>query len=326
MPDHEPVVQEEGPGLEANQVPAAVEPPDMPAGASVRVLDFRQPNLLTAGQLRKLRARHDDFVRALATRLSIYFRLEFGLKILDIQTQLFQGLIQVLPAATHMTLFKVPALNGTALVEISSRFSLGLIDRILGGAGKVVELQRELSDLDVAVLDHGIRLILSEWIPGILHLPQSSPEFVGHEINPQFLQIAAADTPMLVLSLQAQMGELTDTVRIVCPFPMIERIFRELEPVSEAVKSQPAPLPEPAVQWNESLDEINVPLTAAWSGIQIKAETLAHLQPGDMLPLSPDLFNKVQVRLAKITKFVGCLGQLNERWAIELNAPAKTHV
>jgi flagellar motor switch protein FliM len=223
-------------------------------------------------------------------------------------------------------MFKVPTLTGTGLVEFSPRFSLALLDRMLGGAGTVLDLHRDLTDLEVAVLDHAVRLILSEWLPGILQLPQNHVDFVGHEINPRFLQVAADDIPMLALSLEAQMGEITDTIRIACPFPMVASILGQLEPVSEAVKVQPAPVVEQPLEWNSRLDEINVPVTAAWSGLQIKAQTLAHLQPGDTLPLSPDLFNKVQIRFAKITKFVGSLGQANERWAIELNAPAKTHV
>ncbi|MDB6034820.1 MAG: flagellar motor switch protein FliM [Verrucomicrobiales bacterium] len=326
MPDQELAVQEEGLNLETNRGPVPVEAQEVPDRTSVRVLDFRQPNLLTPGQMRKLRARHEDFVRSLATRLSIYFRLEFGLKILDIQTPLFPRFIQMLPAATHMAMFKVPTLTGTGLVEFSPRFSLALLDRMLGGTGTVLDLGRELSDLEVAVLDHAIRLILNEWLPGILQLPQNQVDFVGHEINPRFLQVAGDDVPMLTLSLEAQMGGSTDTIRIACPFPMVASILGQLEPVSEAVKTPRAAIIHPPLKWNSRLDEINVPLTAAWSGLQIKAETLAHLKPGDTLPLSPDLFNKVQVRLAKITKFVGSLGQANERWAIELNAPATTHV
>lgn len=323
MLNQEPAVQEETVDLDPSPVPPVAPAEQTPPQAAVKVCDFRQPSLLSAAEMRKLRARHEDFIRSLATRLSIYFRLEFGLKLQDLQTQLYPRFIQSLPSASHISTFKVAGLNGTGLVDFSPRFGMTLLDRLLGGAGTPLPLEREMTELEVAVLDHAVGLMLGEWVPGIFRLAQNSAQITAHETNPRFLQAAAEDTPMLVLSMEAQMGEIIETIRITCPFSMFESVLREFAPAAEASKPQPAPAPQPQLQWNPRLDEIKVPLSATWSDIQVKAEKLARLQPGDVLPLSPALFNKVQVRLAKIPKFIGCLGQANERWAVEVQAPAK---
>lgn len=324
MPDQEPAVQDETATLDPSPAPPLVG--QTPAQAEVKVCDFRQPSLLSAAEMRKLRARHDDFIRSLATRLSIYFRLEFSLKLQDLQTQLYPRFIQSLPPVSHISAFKVAGLNGTGLVDFSPRFAMTLLDRMLGGVGTPLTLGREMTELEVAVLDHAVALMLSEWAPGIFRLAQNSTQINAHETNPRFLQTAAEDTSMLVLSMEAQMGEIIETIRITCPFSMFESVLRELTPVAEVSKLQSTPAPQAPLQWNSRLDEIKVPLSATWSDIQVKAEKLARLQPGDVLPLSPTLFNNVQVRLARIPKFVGCLGQANERWAVEVQAPAKTQL
>src|SRR4051794_19348505 len=89
--------------------PQAVEQP-------VKGFDFRQPSLLTAGQLRKMQFRHDEFIRSLTTRLSIYFRTEIQLKVSDFQTQIYSRLIGNLPGATQITLFKANSLPGIGLM------------------------------------------------------------------------------------------------------------------------------------------------------------------------------------------------------------------
>src|SRR6266446_484431 len=48
--------------------------------------NLRKPSLLTAGELRRLRLRHDEFARSLATRLSIHLRLEIGVHIAGLDT------------------------------------------------------------------------------------------------------------------------------------------------------------------------------------------------------------------------------------------------
>src|SRR5438045_3249599 len=118
-------------GSAASPVPAAAVPVPEP----VKAFDFRQPSLLTAGQLRKLQFRHDDFIRSLTTRLSIYFRTEFNLKVSDFQTLLYSRLVGSLPGATQITLFKVDSLAGIGLIQMSPTFGIALVDRLLGGSG-----------------------------------------------------------------------------------------------------------------------------------------------------------------------------------------------
>src|SRR3954469_21267399 len=115
---------------------AGTAPSPAPAAAvpePVKAFDFRQPSLLTAGQLRKLQFRHDDFIRSLTTRLSIYFRTEFDLKVSDFQTVLYPRLLGSLPGTTQITLFKVDSLAGIGLIQMSPAFAIALVDRLLGG-------------------------------------------------------------------------------------------------------------------------------------------------------------------------------------------------
>src|SRR5262245_16951791 len=52
---------------------------------NIQPYDFRHPVFLSPGELRRLRIRHEEFIRALAARLSIYLRLEFSLQMSKLQ-------------------------------------------------------------------------------------------------------------------------------------------------------------------------------------------------------------------------------------------------
>ena len=64
-----------------------------------------------------------------------------------------------------------------------------------------------------------------------------------------------------------------------------------------------------------------MPLTAEWHGLSIKARDLAHLKIGDVLPVDPRCSTEVEVRLAKIPKFLARLGKRGNSWAVELIKP-----
>jgi flagellar motor switch protein FliM len=122
-----------------------------PADA-LRSYDFRQSGFLAPSELRRLRMRHEQFVRGLAGRLAMFVRGEFFLRLADLQIVAYQKLTENLPGPTHITLFKVEPLKGTGLLLIPPHLGLSLVDRLLGGSGRTTEPVRDLSEIEVALI------------------------------------------------------------------------------------------------------------------------------------------------------------------------------
>src|SRR5258708_32883675 len=91
---------------------------------AIQPYDFRNPVFLSAGELRKLRVQHEDFIEALAARLSIYLRTEFTLQMCQLETLTYQKFVETLPSQTHLTLFKVEPLRGICVLDINPRLGL----------------------------------------------------------------------------------------------------------------------------------------------------------------------------------------------------------
>src|SRR5258706_14277955 len=53
---------------------------------SIQAYDFRNPAYLEAGELRKLRIEHEQYLGRIAALLSIYVRMEFTLQMSKLQT------------------------------------------------------------------------------------------------------------------------------------------------------------------------------------------------------------------------------------------------
>src|SRR5581483_12355888 len=71
----------------------------------IRSHDFRQSGFLAASELRRIRQRHEQFVRSLAARLAIFLRLEFRLQLSKIQIVGYQKFTESLPNPSYITLF-----------------------------------------------------------------------------------------------------------------------------------------------------------------------------------------------------------------------------
>ena len=104
--------------------------------ADIRGHDFRQSGFLAPSELRRIRQRHEQFIRSLAARLAIFLRLEFSLQLSKVQIVGYQKFTENLPSPTHITLFKTDPLKGVGLLVIPPRLGLTLVDRLLGGSGQ----------------------------------------------------------------------------------------------------------------------------------------------------------------------------------------------
>ncbi|MEW6159432.1 MAG: flagellar motor switch protein FliM [Verrucomicrobiota bacterium] len=287
------------------------------AASSVRPHDFRRSAILPAREMRKLRQRQEEFVRAVADRLTLYLRLDFTVELNELQTISYQKLINSFPTPTHLTLFKLEPLRGVCLLDIAPRLGLALVDRLLGGPAMPAG-DRDLSEIEVALLDQIVHILLDEWGRQWNDLQPLQPELLGHENNACYLQSSPGDTTMLLVKLQTKFGENSGLIQFAFPYYTVEPLLRQLAPAMEKTPAETAPAPAAPVQWNPAWDDISVSIVAEWNALELTARELASLKPGDVIQLTPQCVNQVQLRLADIPKYRGRLGTSGKQWAVEV--------
>ena len=290
---------------------------------SIQPYDFRHPIFLSASELRKLRLRHEEFLRALAARLSIYLRLELSLQMSKLQTVSFQKFTEGLTSPTHLTLFKVEPLRGICILEIHPRLGLTIVDRLMGGPAHSVSHDHDLSEIEVALLDRAVHVILAEWGNHWSVNQELRPVLLGHETNGRFLHTAAHDTVMLTLCIETTLGDCHEQMQIGFPFYTLEPLMRQCNQALEASTQEVAPAPAARPKWNQVLEQVRIPVVAEWHGLELTVNELARLQVGDVLQLDPACTQQVQVRLASLPKFAGRLGTQGDKWAVELTEMLK---
>jgi len=283
----------------------------------VRNYDFRQSGFLAPSELRRIRLRHEQFVRSLAARLAMFLRLEFAVQLGKLQIVGYLKFTEGLPNPTHITLFKIDPLKGVGLLVIPPRFGLGLVDRMLGGPGKMPETAGELSEIEVALVDQVSTLLVNEWCAHWPEMRELRPAYLGHENNSRFLQTATPETAMLIITLNAGAGELSESVQLAFPYATVEPLMRLLAPaglpetdVIAALSARP--------RWNSEFDDVRVPLVAEWQGLKLAAGDIADLKKGAVLMLDPQCAAQVQLNLNRMPKFIGRPGTRAGNWAVEL--------
>ncbi len=308
--------------------PATVAAPAGETGSpekeAIQAYDFRNPMLLSLGELRKLRLHQEEFTQSAAARLSVHLRSEFSLQLTGLKTVAYQKLAESWGRPAHLTLFKMEPLRGVAILEISTQLGACMVDRLMGGPGQSSPTDQEISEIEKVLLEQTVQVILEEWCGHWSSLKELKPVILGYESNGSFIQSASPETIMLVISMAAGFGECKGQVQIGVPYAGVDSLIHRFCQGVETVSPPTPPMPQSAAwKWNGCFDDVSVLVTAEWEGLEMTAHQILALKVGDVLPLDVQDVQRVNVRVADMFKFQGRPGTLDGKWAVELTKVIK---
>lgn len=306
---------------ETSAPPAAAPISAAPASAPAapQVYELSQRTLFSGPEFRRLQADYEEIRRGCAMRLAVLFRTEVDFTLAALHTPTFRQFATGLGRPTHLTLFKIEPLRGIGVLEISPALGLVLTDRLMGGAGGPNLPGRDLTEIEVALLDQVAHLLTEAWC-GYWTGRDFKSALLGHENDGRYLQTSPSESPLLVAQFEMKIGETAGRLQLALPLvtldPIIQKLRVELKPPTEASTPAPAAVKLPA--WNPALDDVDLALHAHLPGPQVTAREIPKLKIGDVLQLPAEAANLVQLNLGGKSRFLGRLGSRDNHWAVEI--------
>lgn len=287
-----------------------------PKGTRIEPYDFRNPIFLTEVELRRVRIRHEEFIRYLAARLSIFLRLEYSLKMSRLSTLTYSKFTETIPNPAHVVLFKIEQLFGVGVIDINPRLALTMVDRMLGGKGHSVQGERYLTEIETNLVDDVVSIVLEEWCRQWKTEHELDTSIIGHESNGRFLETSPPDAIMLVLSMEAGVGDCSETIQIGIPYYTLEPIIKKMHEAKE--RDLGLDIASAESSWQSSFNEISIPVQAEWDGDSLTAKEVLHLRPGDVLRFPKTVLKRTRVRLSNTIRFTGEIGLENGKVAVKI--------
>jgi flagellar motor switch protein FliM len=288
----------------------------------VEAYDFRNPAFLSEAELRRLRLLHEDFIRYLSARLSLYLRMEFGLKMAKLTTVTYSKFTESLPNPTHLSLFKVEPLVGVGILDINPRLALTIADRLLGGRGHSVKAERYLTEIEVALIEDVILILLEEWCAQWKSEQELRPLIIGQENNGRFLQTSPRDAIMLAMTLECNFGDCSEQLQIGVPYYTIEPVVKKMQ--ARRHKDTAVTVTAKRAEWQSSYDGIKVPVRAEWAAFDLTLREITSLRVGDVIEMHPSVCADTRVLLNGTQKFIGTVGLDTDHVAIQLTRKLAT--
>lgn len=300
---------------------------DQPSNAVKQVFSFKsyKPDLLSPDKLRRLRTKHESLVHSFNSTLSMFLRKDFTLRITRLDTITHNNLIDLLPGATHLTLFRLDPFPGMGVLEITTSLGLTVVTRMLGSTGHAVKAERDFTEIEFRLMAQFAEMILREYTAmWRAYEQQLNVVVMGYENSARFLKLGtgAPDSLIVFLSMEARFGDSTGFIRIAVPYLTLEPLIRKV--ITELLAATPAAeVPSPVIstlQIPAPMLEMPITVQARWEGLQLTVEELQSLRKDDVLVLDQTIPNRTTLYLGGVLKYLGQIGRKDDQLTIRISS------
>ncbi|MDQ3809933.1 MAG: flagellar motor switch protein FliM [Chloroflexota bacterium] len=286
---------------------------------SIKLYDFRRPDKFSKEHIRAIQNIHETFARVTASSLSSYLRATTTVSLSSIEQVVYDEYIQQLPNPTLVNLVELHPLSGRIVVELNMNLGLAMLDRMMGGPGKVSSRRTELTDIEMALLRSLGSTVTAALKDGWAAVADLQPVLVDTVLNAELVRAALAGDIAALLLFEVHMLGLSGMLSICVPHPVIEPLMDRLNtqawfsPSSRKVDSE-----HERLNLAHGLSRARLPLSVELGSTTITLGELLDIRVGDVLRLDRSADGELPVLAGKRARFVARPGTLGGNRAVQV--------
>jgi flagellar motor switch protein FliM len=265
--------------------------------AGIQLYDFRRPNRVSKDRLRALEAMYERLAKSLEGWLIGRLRGGVEANVQSIEQVSFGEFVLSLPSPCASFVFDVSDSGGQqGVIDLDLGFAFYVVDRLFGGTGEPVALNRALTNIERKVVrmvaERICALLVETWHD---HVPLQLT-LSGFDSVPEMLQAANREDPVLVANLAVRTGAQTGRIAISLPFVALEKFFSSQG--NRRIKNPVVSAEERAasrVLAQELLLETPLQLSARLPEFHLSMREISALKPGAVVATGIRLDAEVEV-------------------------------
>ncbi len=314
-------------GFDTAMPAAAATPvsPVIPAGAAKNVqgYDFSRASKFSKDQIRTLQMIHETFARLFSSTLSAKIRALTRIKVVSVEEVTYEDFISTVSNPSIISIFGLPPMEGNAVLDISPQIGFPLMDRLLGGSGEEEEDARELTDIEInimeSILTDALNFLKESWSNVIT----VSPKLEVLESNPYFVQIVPPNEMIILVNFEAEIGEKSGRMNLALPYVMLETVLPKLSIQKWFATYRRTIAPDTPLKVEKRLLKTNVMVSAELGSTRISLKDFLNLDVGDVLQLQTRVSDEIEVFVGNKLKFKGRPGLIGKSIAVQTTSVVK---
>ena len=297
-------------------------------GPKVKEYDFMSPKKFSREQLKLLDNIFDNFSRMLSLQLASMLRISCQMAILQVEEEDYKEFnnalndsVLVAMIGMHNQEHRID--DKQILLELSRPISFSIIDRMLGGNGSGYNIDRDYTDIELALMEYLFKQML-----GLLKNSWSNYIEIDHtldmiETNSRLMQSIQPDESVAIVVIEITLEDnLKGNMNICLPAASLEEIFKVFNSKYIRIprKDDPEVEQERKGIIMKGLKASPLYVSAVLGKTQITLKDFLGLQIGDVITLNTPLEeNRITVCVEDLPWFTGMIGTKKKKYAVKID-------
>ncbi len=290
----------------------------------INTYDFKSPKKFTKERMSIVENLYEGFSRSLATYLTGLLQVYCEVSVSKIEECRYQeysnsgedlslfGLMNLIPDNKEYN-------ESPLALEMEPALGFFMIERLLGGQGTEYDLDREFTDIEMAILEHLFTKITS-YVQDAWNGYMDIKAVLGRmETNSHFLQMSAPEDVVVIVQMNVQVKEMNTNLYLAMPAANVEELTSKFGFKYVQRRKRSDNVMRSRDNLVQNLLESEVELRAILQQFELDAQDIVKLQVGDVVPLNKNIDSDIEVRVEDVLSFYAKPGHTKLRKAVQID-------
>ena len=297
-------------------VPVAETEGVRPPKGTVREYNLASEDRIVRGRMPMLEVINERFSRNVMPALTEFAQRNLEISVGEVKVQKYSAFLRETMVPTNFNVVSMRPLRGSALFVCDPTLIFAFIDALFGGVGKFpARIEgREFSGTEQRVIMRIVEILLREYNKAWQGIYPLDLTYQRSEMQPQFVNIAAAGDVVVSTVFTIEIGESVGSVRVCIP-------YANVEPIRDVLRSNnQGEAPGADKRWisllSDQIQSAEVELVAELAKAPATVEQLLAMKVGDFIEL--DLGKMIQAHVDGVPVLEASYGTSNGHYAIRI--------
>ena len=297
-------------------VPVAETEGVRPPKGSVREYNLASEDRIVRGRMPMLEVINERFSRNVMPALTEFAQRNLEISVGEVKVQKYSAFLRETMVPTNFNVVSMRPLRGSALFVCDPTLIFAFIDALFGGVGKFpARIEgREFSGTEQRVIMRMVEILLREYNKAWQGIYPLELTYQRSEMQPQFVNIAAAGDVVVSTVFTIEIGESVGSVRVCIP-------YANVEPIRDVLRSNnQGEAPGADKRWisllSDQIQSAEVELVAELAKAPATVEQLLAMKVGDFIEL--DLGKTIKAHVDGVPVLEAAYGTSGGHYAIRI--------
>ena len=265
--------------------------------------DFHRADRISQDQMRSIHLLHEYFGRNFASSLSAYLRNFVDVSLVNLEQVSYAAFLKTLPDPTLFSSVGMRPLDDNLALEMNPALVFPMIDMILGGPGRALVGNRNLTEIEMNIIDGVLRLAMrdlrSAWSPVI-----DLDFFIEDKgTKAQMFQIVSPAETVIAVHLELKIGDNSGMMNLCIPSRVLKQLRSKFDQQWNVRRQKTSGNEEKKIM--ELMRQVPVGLSGEIIQSKLTVDDLLKVSVGDVIQLKERIEDPIYLCAGGIPKYTG---------------------